>query len=83
MNQPFIDTKETLVNVEEPVNEFSANDLLVPKSQVSLKEVEIKGLKEENKKIKLELAKSIEEKNKAWNEKNQLQKNSMNRERET
>ena len=38
-------------------------------SQVSLKEVEIKGLKDENEKIKLELANSIEEKNKAWNEK--------------
>ena len=43
-------------------------------SQVSLKEVEIKGLKDENEKVKLELAKSIEEKNKSWNEKNQLQK---------
>ena len=43
-------------------------------SQVSLKEVEIKELKDENEKIKSELAKSIEEKNKAWNDKSQLQK---------
>ena len=74
INQPFIDTKEPLVNVEEPVNEFFTDDLLVPMSQVRLKEVDIKGLKDENEKIKLELDKSIEEKNKAWNEKSQLQK---------
>ena len=74
MNQPFIDTEEPLANIEKPVNEFSADDLLIPMSQVSLKEVEIKGLKDENENIKLELAKSIEEKNKSWNEKNQLQK---------
>ena len=43
-------------------------------SQVSLKEVEIKELKDENEKIKLELAKSIENNNKAWNDKSQLQK---------
>ena len=43
-------------------------------SQVSLKEVEIKGLKDENEKIKLELSKSNEETNKALNEKSQLQK---------
>ena len=43
-------------------------------SQVSLKEVEIKELKDKNEKIKLELAKRIEEKNKAWNDKSQLQK---------
>ena len=77
MNQPFIDTEEPLVNIEKTVNEFSVDALLFPMSQVSLKEVEIKGLKDENEKIKLELAKSIEEKNKAWNEKNQLQKNPM------
>ena len=74
MNQPFVDTNEPLVNVEKPLNEFFADALLVPMSQVSLKEVEIKGLKDENEKIKSELAKSIEEKNKGWNEKSQLQK---------
>ena len=58
----------------QPVNEFFADALLVPMSQVSLKEVETKGLKDDNENIKLELAKSIEEKNKSLNEKNQLQK---------
>ena len=42
MNQPFIDIDLPLVNVEKPLNEFSADALLVPMSQVSLKEVEIK-----------------------------------------
>ena len=74
MNQPFVDTDEPLVNFGKPLNEFSADALLVPMSQVSLKEVKIKGLKDENEMIKLELSKSIEEKNKAWNEKSQLQK---------
>jgi len=74
MNQPFVDIDESLVNVEKPLNEFSVDALLVPMSQVSLKEVKIKGLKDENEKIKSELAKSIEEKNKVWNEKSQLQK---------
>ena len=74
MSQPFVDTDLPLVNVERPLNEFYAYALLVPMSQVSLKEVEIKELKDENEKIKSELAKSIEEKNKAWNDKSQLQK---------
>ena len=43
-------------------------------SQLSLKEVEIKELKEENENIKSELVKSIEEKNKTLNDKIQLQK---------
>ena len=59
MNQPFVDTDLPLVNFEKPLNDFSMDALLVPMSQVSLKEVEIKGLKDENKNIKLELAKSI------------------------
>ena len=74
MNQPFVDTDLPLINVERPLNEFSSDALLVPMSQVSLKEVEIKELKDENENIKSELAKSIEEKNKAWNDKSQLQK---------
>ena len=65
MSQPFVDIDLPLINVERPLNEFSIDALLVPMSQVSLKEVEIKELKEENEKIKSELAKSIEEKNKA------------------
>ena len=43
-------------------------------SQVSLKDVEIKELKEENEKIKSELAKMVESKNKILHDKNQLQK---------
>ena len=78
MSQPFINTDLPLVNVEIPLNDFFADALLVPMSQVSLKEVEIKELKDENEKIKSELAKRIEEKNKVRNDKSQLQKNSMN-----
>ena len=74
MNQPFIDTDLPLVNVEKPLNEFLADALLVPMSQVILKEVEIKELKYENEKINSKLAKSIEGNNKAWNDKSQLQK---------
>ena len=62
------------MNIEKPLSEFSADDLLVPMSQVSLKDVEIKELKEENEKIKSELARIIEEKNKTLNDKSQLQK---------
>ena len=29
----------TIVNIEKPLNDFSADDLLVPMSQVSLKDV--------------------------------------------
>ena len=55
------------MNIEKPLSEFSADDLLVPMSQVSLKDVEIKELKEENEKIKSKLAWIIEEKNKTLN----------------
>ena len=74
MSQTPVDTDLPLVNIEIPLNEFSADDLLVPMSQVSLKDVEIKELKKENEKIKSELARSIEEKNKTLNDKSQLQK---------
>ena len=52
MSQTPTDTDLSLVNIEKPLSEFSANDLLVSMSQVSLKDVEIKELKEENEKIK-------------------------------
>ena len=52
MSQTPVDTDLSLVNIEKPLSEFSADDLLVPMSQVSLKDVEIKELKEENEKIK-------------------------------
>ena len=74
MSQIPIDTDLPLVNIERPLNEFSVDDILVPMSQVSLKEVEITELKEENEKIKSELARSIEEKNKTLNYKIQMQK---------
>ena len=74
MSQTPVDTDLPLVNIEIPLSEFSADDLLVPMSQVSLKDVEIKELKEENEKIKLELARNIEEKNKTLNDKSQLHK---------
>ena len=74
MSQNPVDTDLSLVNIEKPLSEFSADDLLVPMSQVSLKDVEIKELKEENEKIKSELARIIEEKNKTLNDKIQLQK---------
>ena len=42
MSQNLVDTDLSLVNIENPLSEFSADDLLVPMSQVSLKDVEIK-----------------------------------------
>ena len=56
MSQTPVDIDLPLVNIEIPLNEFSADALLVPMSQVSLKDVEIKELKDENEKIKSELA---------------------------
>ena len=46
MSQNPVDTDLSLVNIEKPLSEFSVDDLLVPMSQVSLKDVEIKELKE-------------------------------------
>ena len=74
MNQTPTDEYLTIVNIEKPLNDFSADDLLVPMSQVSLKDVEIRELKEENEKIKSELTKMVENKNKILLDKGQLQK---------
>ena len=52
MSQTPVDTYLSLVNIEKPLSEFSSDDLLVPMSEVSLKDAEIKELKEENEKIK-------------------------------
>ena len=52
MSQTLVDTDLSLVNIENTLSEFSVDDLLVPMSHVSLKDVEIKELKEENEKIK-------------------------------
>ena len=45
MSQTLVDMDLPLVNTERPLREFSTDDLLVPMSQVSLKEVDIKELK--------------------------------------
>ena len=47
----------SIVNIQKPLDDFSTDDLLVPMSQVSLKEEAIKDLKAENEKMKAELAK--------------------------
>ena len=46
MSQTPTDEDLTIVNIENPLNDFSTDDLLVPMSQVSLKDVEIRELKE-------------------------------------
>ena len=74
MSQTPTDEYLTIVNIEKPLNDFSADDLLVPMLQVSLKDVEIRELKEENEKIKSELTKIAENKNKILQDKGQLQK---------
>ena len=74
MSQTPTDEYLTIVNIEKPLNDFSTNDLLVPMSQVSLKDEEIRELKEENEKIKSELTKMTESKNKILHDKSQLQK---------
>ena len=55
MSQTPTDADLSIVNIENPLSDYSADDLLVPMSQVSLKDVEIKELKEENERIKSEL----------------------------
>ena len=78
MSQTPTDEDLTIVNIEKPLNDFSTDDLLVPMSQVSLKDVEIRELKVENEKIKYELTKITESKNKILQDKGQLQKSLMN-----
>ena len=46
MSQTPTDADLSIVNIENPLNDFSADDLLVPMLQVSLKDVEIKEIKE-------------------------------------
>ena len=74
MSQTPTDPDLSIVNIEKPLSDFSADDLLVPMSQVSLTDVEIKELKEENERIKSELTKMVENKNKILHGKSQLQK---------
>ena len=52
----------SIVNIQKPLADFSADDLLVSMSQVSLKEEAIKELKTENEKMKAELTKVNENK---------------------
>ena len=75
MSQTPTDRYFSIVNIENPLSDFSVDDLLVPMSQVSLKDVDIRELKEENEKIKSQLTKMIENKNKILHDKGQLQKN--------
>ena len=74
MSQTPTNEDLTIGNIEKPLNDFSSDDLLVPMSQVSLKDVEIRELKEENERIKSELTKMVENKNKILHDKSQLQK---------
>ena len=67
MSQPLIQT-------EDEVNKYPADNLSVSMSQINLREGEIKELKEGNVQLKHELDKIIEEKNKLSGEKEQLQK---------
>ena len=74
MSQTPTDEDLSIVNIHKPLDDFSTDDLLVPMSQVSLKEEEIKDLKAENEKIKAELAKVSESKKQILQDRNQLQK---------
>ena len=78
MSQTHFDEDLSIVNIEKRLNDFSADDLLVPMSSVSLKDEEIKELKVENEKIKSELAKVSENKNKYCKTEINYKKNSMN-----
>ena len=73
ISQTPTDEDLTIVYIEKPLNDFSTDDLLVPMSQVILKDEEIRELKEENEKIKSELTKVTERKNKILQDKSQLQ----------
>ena len=64
----------SIVNIQKPLADFSADDLLVSMSQVSLKEEAIKELKTENEKMKAELTKVNENKKQILQEKHQLKK---------
>ena len=52
----------SIVNIQKPLADFSADDLLVSMSQVSLNEEAIKELKTENENMKAELTKVNENK---------------------
>ena len=62
MSQTPTDEDLSIVNIDKPLDNFSADDLLVPMSQVSLKDEAIKEFKTKNEKIKAKLAKVSESK---------------------
>ena len=62
MSQTPTDEDLSIVNIDKPLDNFSADDLLVPMSQVSLKDEAIRELKAENEKVKAELTKISESK---------------------
>ena len=68
----------SIVNIQKPLADFSADDLLVSMSQVSLKEEAIKELKTENEKIKAELTKVNENKNRSCRRSTNYRKRLMN-----
>ena len=69
MNQP-------LIHNEEQMNEYPTKELSVSMSQINLREWEIKELKEENHKLRQELAQNIEERNTVLNERKKPKKKS-------
>ena len=74
MSQTPTDEDLSIVKIDKPLDNFSADDLLVSMSQVSLKDEEIRELTTENEKLKAELIKMSERKRQILQEKNQLQK---------
>ena len=65
---------QPLIHNEDQVNESPATDLSIAMSQINLREGEIKGLNEENFKLKQDLTQINEENNKILSDKKQLQK---------
>ena len=62
MSQTPTDEDLSIVKIDKPLDNFSADDLLVSMSQVSLKDEEIRELTTENEKVKAELIKVSESK---------------------
>ena len=70
MSQTPTDEDLSIVNIDKPLDNFSADDLLVPMSQVSLKDEAIKELKAENEKVKAELTKISENRKQILHDRN-------------
>ena len=67
-------TNHLLIHNEEQMNEYPAKEIPFGVPQINSREGEIKELKEENYRLKQEVAQSIDEKNEILNERQQLQK---------